>query len=303
MRDFDRKFLFVTGKGGVGKSTVAAALALALAGRQRNVLLALCEPGPSARLLGTAALGPQIQRVSEHLSAVVIDPNSAVREYGEMFLPSALSGALMGNRYSRAFLAAVPGLHPWAMLGKAWYHTTENVAGRARFDHVVFDAPATGHALQMLQVPKVISMATAPGVLKRDAERAWEMLRDPTQARAIVVTLAELLPVLETLELVTALANLGMPDSDVILNATPPELFDEVLSRELDALSAPDPSAEQEAVLAIARERRTNDASVRALRARLSEQLGRAPFVLPEVPALNRNTDLAPLVACFSAHS
>jgi anion-transporting ArsA/GET3 family ATPase len=290
MRDFDRKFLFVTGKGGVGKSTIAVALAQSLASRGRNVLLALCEPGASAHMLGVSSVGTQIHKVASHLWAVLLEPNVAVREYGELVLPNVLAGALVGNRYSRTFLAAVPGLNPWAMLGKAWYHTTEQEGGVARFDHVVFDGPATGHALQMLRVPKVITLATAPGVLKRDAERAWAMLSDPTQSRAVVVTVPEVLPVLETLELMGELEGLGLGLPEVVLNGSTQRLFGAEATREVEGLDPSTLPDTARVALDIVRERIRTESSEHELEAKLTERLGHPPVVLPWL-----DTDDAPV--------
>jgi anion-transporting ArsA/GET3 family ATPase len=300
MRDFDRKFLFVTGKGGVGKSTISVALARALAARGRRVLLALCEPGPSAHLLGVARVGTQIQSIAGGLSAVVLEPNVAVREYGELVLPNVLASALVGNRYSRTFLAAVPGLNPWAMLGKAWYHTTEQESGRTRFDHVVFDGPATGHALQMLRVPKVITLATAPGVLKRDAESAWAMLTDPKQAKIVVVTVPELSPVQETLELTTELAAMGLGQAEIVLNGSGERVFDAQAASEFAQLDLSALSEAGRAVATVARERIESEALEQRLEAELSVRLGHAPTVLPWLDAPDSPAGIAALGQHFA---
>lgn len=297
MHDFDRKFLFVTGKGGVGKSTISVALAHALAARGKRVLLALCEPGPSARMLGVSRVGTQIQSITKQLSAVVLDPGVAVREYGELVLPNVLAAALVGNRYSRTFLAAVPGLNPWAMLGKAWYHTRDDVPADQSFDHVVFDGPATGHALQMLRVPKVITEATAPGVLKRDAELAWQMLRDPSRTRVIVVAVPELLPVLETLELFTELEAIGLQRPEVILNGSTARLFDAAMLTELAELDRARLSDAERAALDVASERIQTEALERELEAKLHARLGHAPTVLPWLDVVDSPAGIAPLSA------
>jgi anion-transporting ArsA/GET3 family ATPase len=107
------------------------------------------------------------------VSAVNIHPGLALAEYGELVLKvKTISNAVFGNEYIKAFLRAVPGLQEWAMLGKAWFHTTEQGPdGRNRFDVVIFDAPATGHGLDMLRVPNIILEVAPPGVLRRDVPR------------------------------------------------------------------------------------------------------------------------------------
>jgi anion-transporting ArsA/GET3 family ATPase len=227
----DRRFLFLTGKGGVGKTTVSAALALALAERGKNVLIVM--PHTKERLsavLGTRPIGPDISPVGDRIWAVNVDPERALYEYGEMVLRvKALAGAVFGNDYIKTFLRAVPGMYEWAMLGKAWFHTTEQTArGTNMYDVVIFDAPATGHGLDMLRVPKVILDVAPPGVLRRDAERAVNLFRDSNKSGILVVTLPEEMPVTETVELVRAIeSELSMPVLRLVVNGVIPPLFND----------------------------------------------------------------------------
>jgi anion-transporting ArsA/GET3 family ATPase len=218
----NRRFVFVTGKGGTGKTTVTAALALALAARGKRVLIAVSEPKERiSALLGVSPLGFDIAAVLPSIFAVKINPEDAMREYGEMILKSRkVSEAVFGSKYVRGFFAAVPGLYQWAMLGKAWFHSTELLSdGRPRFDIVLFDAPATGHGLDMLRVPKIIVDVVPPGLLRRDAEKAWTMFRDPRQSGVLIVALPEDMPANESVELATALrSELGLPIVDVVVN-------------------------------------------------------------------------------------
>jgi anion-transporting ArsA/GET3 family ATPase len=232
-----RRFLFVTGKGGVGKTTVCAALAMKLASQGKRVLVAM--PHTKERLsaiLGTRPIGHQIAEVLPNVWAVNIAPEHALEEYGGIVLKvKAITHAVFDNRYTKAFFRAVPGLYEWAMLGKAWWHTTETLAdGSWRFDVVLFDAPATGHGLDMLRVPKVILDVVPPGVLRRDAEAAWAMFRDPAQSGVLVVTLPEEMPATETIELASAIRDeLGLPVVGLVINGVLPALFSKI---ERDAL-------------------------------------------------------------------
>jgi anion-transporting ArsA/GET3 family ATPase len=225
----DRRFLFVTGKGGVGKTTVTSALALAMAERGRRVLITVCDTKERiSTVFDTDPLGPTVRQLDERIWAVKLTPETALREYGAMILKSeTLYNAVFDNKYVRSFFAGVPGLFEWAMLGKAWFHSTEeDERGRQRFDVVLFDAPATGHGLDMLRVPKVIVEVVPPGVLRRDAERAWTMFQDPRQSGVVVVTLPEDMPTNETLELLEALdGELKLPVAKLVINAVIPDLF------------------------------------------------------------------------------
>ena len=233
----ERRFVFVTGKGGTGKTTVTAALAVALAGRGRRVLIALSETKERTSVLfGAPPLGPEIRLVAPNISAVKISAETALREYGEMILRSrAVYSAVFENKYVKGFFAAVPGLYQWAILGKAWFHSTETGPdGRPRFDVVLFDAPATGHGLDMLRVPKIIVDIAPPGLLRRDAERAWAMFKDPKQSGVVIVTLPEDLPATEAVELATAVEQeLHLPVANVIVNQVLDFLFTDAERREL----------------------------------------------------------------------
>jgi anion-transporting ArsA/GET3 family ATPase len=224
-----RRFLFITGKGGVGKTTVAGALALAFAARGKRVLVAM--PHIKERLsaiLGTAPIHDQIVQVARNVWAVNLSPETALREYGQLVLKvKTVTHAVFENKYTKSFFRAVPGLYEWSMLGKAWFHTTETLAdGSARFDVILFDAPATGHGLDMLRVPKVILDVVPPGVLRRDAETAWAMFQDPKRSGVVVVTLPEEMPTTETIELTTTIRKeLGLPVLGMIINGVLPPLF------------------------------------------------------------------------------
>lgn len=224
-----RRFLFVTGKGGVGKTTISGALALAFAARGKRVLVAMCNTKERlSAILGTKPIGHEIAHVAEGVWAVNISPDQALREYGEMVLKvRAAADLVFDNRYTRTFFRAVPGLAEWAMLGKAWFHTTERLEdGSYRFDVVLLDAPATGHGMDMLRVPKVILDVAPPGVLRRDAEAAWAMFQDPERSGVVVVTLPEEMPTTETIELVSAIrGEIGLAVHRLVINGMLPPLF------------------------------------------------------------------------------
>jgi Mrp family chromosome partitioning ATPase len=225
----DRRFLFVVGKGGVGKTTVATGLALAASRRDKKVLLALvnCNERVS-QILDTEPIGSEIVTVRENLDVVNMTADAALEEYGLMILKvKAVFNAVFRNRLVRAFLKGTPGLEAWSMLGKAFYHACPP-KGEPDYDLVIVDAPATGHALDMLRVPFVIESVAPPGLLRRDAARAAKMFRDPERAGAVLVALPEYMPANETIELSNALANeLEVPVLHLVINRVLDVLFAE----------------------------------------------------------------------------
>jgi anion-transporting ArsA/GET3 family ATPase len=247
-----RRFLIVTGKGGVGKTTVSAAEARALAAKGKRVLVAMCHAKERlSTMLGSAPIGPEITQVAPNIWAVNMDPTLAIEEYGLMILKvRVLYKTVFGNKYTRAFLHGVPGLEEWAMLGKAWWHTSEtDDTGAPKYDVVILDAPATGHGLDMLRVPKIIVDVVPPGVLRRDAEAAWKLFQDPARCGVVLVTLPEEMPVTETIELATALAGeLSLPIAKLVINGVLPPLFSKDERAALIGARVPD---EEGAVAAI----------------------------------------------------
>ena len=232
-----RRFIFVTGKGGVGKTTVCAALALAMAQRGKRVLVAMT--GVQERLsslFGSAPIGHDIQPVANNIWATKIEPERAMEEYGLLVLKvKALTRVLFDNKYTNGFFRAVPGLFDWALLGKAWYHTTEQRKdGSWLYDVVLFDGPSTGHGLDMLRVPKVLVELAPPGVLRRDAEAAWSLFKDAARSGVVVATLPQAMPVTEACELIeTVTDELSLTVLMVVLNAVLSPLFSQPERRAL----------------------------------------------------------------------
>lgn len=227
---WDRRMIVVTGKGGVGKTTVSTALALACARRGRRTLLAAVQAKDRlSPLLEVPRIGPHNTPVLPNLEAVNMTPQAAMEEYGLMiFRFRALSRLVFENRVVRAFLDAVPGIDAWALLGKATYHALETDGdGRPRYDTVILDAPATGHALSLLGLPRTLAELAPPGQLRRDGRERWELLADPARTEILPVTLLEEMPVSETAELVERLrGGLGLPVQRIVVNAVPERTFE-----------------------------------------------------------------------------
>ena len=248
-----KRLILVTGKGGVGRSTVAAAIASAAARSGRRTLL--YEANANDRFGGFFNKGPigtAIVPLADNLFAVNTNPSAALEEYGLMVLRfKRVYKMVFENRVMRYFLRAIPGLDDYSILGKAWFHTTEEKRGRPVWDTLVFDMPASGHTMTMLNIPKVIMGTVPDGPLTRDAHKLSELLRDPVRTALVLVTLAEEMPTNEARELASALdQRLGIPVSRLVVNQVYPERMPDgsVQASVLDALD--DRSGQRSAPLA-----------------------------------------------------
>jgi anion-transporting ArsA/GET3 family ATPase len=215
-----KRLLIVTGKGGVGKSTVSAALALSLARAGRRTLL--CEVNSGGRatvLLGQAPAGPELKQLETDLWSVDVRPPEAMREYIlQKIRIERVYRAVFENPLVRSFLRFVPSLAETVMLGKICWHVRQKEGTRPLWDAVVVDAPATGHALTFLGVPQALLDALPAGTMAEEVTWMRDQLIDPGTTGALVVSLPEELPILESLELARGLRALHLSLTAVVLN-------------------------------------------------------------------------------------
>ena len=238
----DLKFLVLSGKGGVGRTTVAAVIARAAAAAGKRVLIAQTDAVERlGKMLGRPGpVGTAVTTVAPGIDAVNMTPRESLHQYALLVLKyEAVYRALFASRAVRGFLSAIPGLDAYAMLGKAWWHTTERDTGggaaaaratgaaagggtRAKYDLVILDGPASGHAVAMLKIPRAIIESTPTGPLVKDARSLSELLADPERAALVIVTRPEDLPAQETRELAAAARReLRIALGPVIVNAVP----------------------------------------------------------------------------------
>jgi anion-transporting ArsA/GET3 family ATPase len=272
----------VTGKGGVGKSTVSAALALLGARAGKRVLV--CEVNAQERiapLLGAPPAGPVIREALPGISTVNVTPRESMREYGLMVLKfRTIYDAVFENRMVRYFLKAIPSLAELVMLGKILHEARVEERGRPRWDLVVVDAPATGHAVQLFRVPAVLVDTIPAGPLRRDAEWMRDLLLDPARTALSIVTLPEEMPVNESIELDAQVREiLGVPRGVLFVNAMPEARFSAAERERLARLEAEPPPLGPAARAAVLQARRAEEAGRYAHRVQAAVDLPAA--VLP----------------------
>lgn len=278
----DRRLVVVTGKGGVGKSTVSAALAMLAARRGKRVLVAEVDARERvAPMLGGRPSGPVVRPVLPGISTVNVDPRHALEEYALMVVKvRAIYQAVFENRVVRFFLRAVPSLAETLMLGKILHEARSEDHGRPRWDLVIVDAPATGHAVQLLGVPRALLDTVPGGPLRRDAEWMQALLSDPARTAVVLVSLPEEMPVTETAELDAQLGQgLALPRGPVFLNAMPEARFTAGEQDLLRALSPGEPPLGPAARAAVLQAEQQARAEGQATR--LRELLGRPLLPLP----------------------
>lgn len=279
----DRQIHVVMGKGGVGKSSVALALALGLHARGRKVLLCQVHAADAHGGILGAPVTEELSQPRPGLWAVNIDPVSARREYVMMVLKfRALYDAIFDNRLVQYFLRFIPSLAELNMTGKVWFHACEQEQGRPRFDHVVVDAPATGHGVTLIRVGRVLSHTAPPGPLRTQTEQMAAVFEDPTRTALHVVATPDELSVAEGEELLTRLRgeNVG-PLGSVLLNRVPAPLF---INQDVAPWRQLRDNPQLAALASVVLDRAQTEATVLAALQRLAKASGGAPVLaLPEL--------------------
>ena len=244
LQDESTRFRIVTGKGGVGKSVTACAIALAEAQRGKRVLLAETNGHDQlTTLLGAKPVGFEMREVLENLFVVDINPQDAIREYAILMLRfESIYKAVFKNRFVHHFLRLIPSLGEMVTLGKLWFHEQERVAGKNRFDVIVLDAPATGHAISMLRTPLAIEGVVPPGAMRENAKIIRELICDHKKTCVHIVTLPEEMPVNEAKELYNVCTNeLGISCGAMFINQSINQLAPQSLQT-LEALAPGSPT-------------------------------------------------------------
>jgi anion-transporting ArsA/GET3 family ATPase len=240
---FARRLLILSGKGGVGKSLMGAALATAARARGKNVLLVEIDtPVEAARYLGKAPVGDRETEIEPGLSTINLDPQGVMDEYVRHVVKIDLfTRRILQSPIYHRFFAAAPGLKELMVLGKIMVLEEERVGfpRRPRYDLVVVDAPATGHGLQFLKVPLAASKAVPVGPVGGNARRILALLRDPKRTALCLVAIPEEMAVVEASELHhMATKEVGITTRAILLNACQERQLEEAQEAEVLRLSA-----------------------------------------------------------------
>jgi anion-transporting ArsA/GET3 family ATPase len=263
-----RRLIFVTGKGGVGKTTVA--LALGLAGARAGKRTVVADIGGDGDL--------QERRLAPRLYRISVDPQGAMEEYLSVKVPGPAAAALRQSRLFQNFAMATPGMRELLCIGKLWElaQFERRTPDADAYDLVIVDAPASGHGAALLRTPRSFAEIARVGPIANQARTIADTIADPSFTAVVAVCTPEEMPVNETLELRDTLAAAADPIAldAVILNARYPDRFtpDDAQALERAATAAgSDPPTRATLELALAEHRR-------ALLQGVQEQRLRAEF-------------------------
>jgi anion-transporting ArsA/GET3 family ATPase len=277
------RLLVVTGKGGVGKTTVAAALGLVAArAGKRTIVAEVARRGDVASAFDRdgSETFEEIE-LAPGLFHISIDPQDALEEYLRDQLPNGpIADLLARSRVFGLLAAATPGMRELLTVGKLWElaQLDRRTPGADAYDLVVVDAPATGHGVAVLTAPRTFAAAAGAGPVAHQGRKIDAMLSDPASTAVIAVATAEELAVTETGELRTSLREgMGLALERVIANALDPDRFSAAEAAELEAHAAHP---------AVGRALRGHERAVRqrAQLTRLAELTGQRPAELPLHP-------------------
>ncbi len=257
-----RRLILVSGKGGVGKTT-AAALLTRLASRLGRVLCVELTAdadafSPLSHALGDRLSGEQPTELAPGIDGVLITPQKGFLRFFEQVLPARwMARAALKSKVIRRFLVSAPAFaETGALLRLLDLVGRTDKDGAPRYRTVVVDLPATGHALALAQLPRMLLRVVSSGPLRQVGSEGLALLTDPRRCGAVVVSIGEELPVSEALELVAGLRRSEIPVIGVLVNRVPRDPFDEAERAEVERLLAEHgPALGGELVARIARAR------------------------------------------------
>lgn len=296
---FGARLLIVTGKGGVGKSTVAAALALAgVRSGRRTCLVEVESRQTMASLFGTQPWDFTEREFRSGLWGLSVDPEASLAEYLDLFYGAGrLSKFVVGSSAVQFATTAAPGVKDVLLIGKVKeMEQRRGPDGRFTYDLIVLDAPPTGRIVNFLRAPEAAGELVGIGPIRQQAQSVVAMLADPRRTRLQLVTLLEEMPVQETIEAVQALRELGIAHGPVVANRVEPGRFDPdqaaavqgglsptQLSKVLGAAGLLSRKAVASALLKLGQAHLERTELQQQMRARLQDELDLALLELPEL--------------------
>jgi anion-transporting ArsA/GET3 family ATPase len=235
----DKRLVFVTGKGGVGKSTIAISLGLAAAAQgKRTIVCEVSSQEQASRTFKRARVGFHEVELEENLWAISIDPDESMREYVLLQLKvRAMRDILFRSRIFTYLAAATPGLKELVTIGKVWElaQLDRKVKKGRKYDLVVVDAPATGHGIGFLQTPRTFAGIARVGPIHSQAQALDSFITDHESTGVAIVCLPEEMPVNETAKLERELReDIGIAVDRVYMNALYPERFSDAEAERIE---------------------------------------------------------------------
>ena len=236
----DRKLLFVTGKGGVGKTTIAASLGLLAAEQGKRTLV--CEVDAKGNLSDFYEAGPtafEAREIQPDLWAMSMNTEESLKEYLRIQLKVPLLAKIGPLARTFDFVAnAAPGVKEILTIGKLTWEVRER-----HYDLVVVDSVATGHIVGQLTAPQAINELVQVGMVRNQTQWMLDILCDPAQTGVVIVSAPEEMPVTETIELTARLeAETDVDLAAIVVNRVLPELFTEREEALFDELRQPGPA-------------------------------------------------------------
>jgi anion-transporting ArsA/GET3 family ATPase len=283
----DKRLVIVTGKGGVGKTTVAVALGLrAAAEGKRTIVCEVASQENASRIFDHTEVGFHEVEMEENLWSISIDPDESMREYVLLQLKvRAMRDMLFRSRIFNYLAAATPGLKELVTIGKIWElaQLDRKVKKGRKYDLVIVDAPATGHGIGFLQTPRTFANIARVGPIHSQAQTLDRFITDHEHTGTAIVALPEEMPVNESAALEKDLRDeVGVAVDRVYLNGLYPERFSNAEAERLAALAGTEDGAMRAAARAALSEHeraRSQRAQLARLRRRVDAPVKTLPFL------------------------